>query len=66
MKITKCVGVIVHTKKADNFCDSFIVEVISYDIYSSFGCPGENFIPWVLLYHDFKRSARKNSFTQSL
>ena len=45
MKITKCVGVIVHTKKADNFCDSFIVEVISYDIYSSLGCPGENFIP---------------------
>lgn len=46
MKITKGVGIIIHTKKADNFCDPFIVEVISYDIYSSLGCPGENFIPW--------------------
>ena len=66
MKITKGVGIIIHTKKADNFCDPFIVEVISYDIYSSLGCPGENFIPWELLYHHLWRSARENSFTQSL
>ena len=31
MKITKGVGIIIHTKKADNFCDPFIVEVISYN-----------------------------------
>lgn len=58
MKITKFVCSIIHAKKADNFCDLFIVEVISYDIYSSLGCPGENFIPWVILYHYLRGSAR--------
>lgn len=59
MKSTKFVDIIIHAKKADNFCDSFIVEVISYDVYSSLGCPGENFIPCVILYHYFRRSARR-------